>query len=751
MSSGNSSQGQWGRFARTGASAGLGWGFLTGLLVCYLEYPFPNYTLVGNEILVEFFRRYVSTSIARAVDTPFNLMGLYILGGLALGTLIGALAGTVATLLGRTPGPRLRWTIAVAVMGGLLLSGYFALGLMHYRLPGGITLSLLTVLVLFAFLITTAVALILSRFLSNQDRAFHGAILPAFALLLVLIEVVSVWQNHSSRGVNATGAPSGGGSKVVIFCLDGLGWGVLAPLLRAGELPAIASLMESGSSGILRSTLPPIKSPLVWTSVATCRLPKDHKVFDFLSYSKEKGRWMTTTNRVRKKPTFWEILTELDVPVDVLSWYPSWPPDSIRGLMLTDRATYTAAIPERVYPEEYSPFLDSLLEDIKPRIDLLRTRFTSYNPELDEDASSEDPEKDLRKSAIQILDQTYIRDRVTLAFALRRIREGRGDVMAIYFRGTDSMQHKFRKYHAAEHDPLLASLLYNVSDWEREKLGSVIDEYIRFVDECIGTILEQLDPFTTVMVLSDHDSGYRYDRQLIVRAPNLFDYLGWMKWEDGELDLSQTRIYGVRDPSEADVFRFFANLKGREGHGIISEAELPTLLESAEETLRSLKTVAGTPLLLDVKRGAGTGTGASEGDLLGRINPAALGGMLPMPDGATMPVSKIASYSPKSGNHRITGVLILSGNKIVPGKRIRGATIYDIIPTVFHLLGLPLASDWEGSPILSAMERKFRRENPVRWVTSYEGMGFSEGGSLPDSEGANDAIREELRSLGYIQ
>ncbi len=739
------------RFIRTGAVSGLGYGLLTGFLVCFLEYPYPNYTLVGNEIMVEIFRRFLSSSVARALDTPFHLMLLYALGGMAAGALTGALAGAVAAVLHRSPGPRLRWGIVLALLGGILLSSYLTLGLFHYRLPKGAVLSIMAAIVLIAFLVSTTFAFLLTRLVPNRNRTVRKRVLPAAALLLVLVEVTSVWHARATHGKGATTGPPAGGSKVVLFCLDGLGWGVLGPLLRAGELPALASLMENGSAGIIRSTLPPIKSPLVWTSVATSRLPKDHKVLDFLSYSSEKGRWMATTNRVRKKPTYWDILSELEVPVDVLSWYPSWPPDSIRGLMLTDRATYTAAIPDRVFPDKYNPFLDSLLADLKPRIGTLRKRFTSYDPEVDEVTLPDDAEKELRKSAVQILDQTYIRDRVTLAFALRRIREGQGDVMAIYFRGTDSMQHKFRKYHAAIHDPLLASLLYDVSDWEKEKLGPVIDEYIRFVDESIGTILENLDPSTTIMVLSDHDSGYRYDRQLLVRAPYLLNYLGWMIWKDEELDMSQTRIYGVKDPEKADVIRFFVNLMGREDRGIISETRFPTLLRSAEETLRSLRTIAGTPLLLDVKRGVSAGTDRSKGDLLGRINPAALGGKLPGKDGGTTLVSEIASYSPKSGNHRISGILIMSGNRIVPGRRIRGATIYSIVPTIFYLLGLPLASDWEGTPILSAIEKEYRLENPVQWVTSYDGMGFPKTGPLPDSEGPSEAIREELRSLGYIQ
>ncbi len=413
--------------------------------------------------------------------------------------------------------------------------------------------------------------------------------------------------------------------------------------------------------------------------------------------------------------------------------------------MLTDRATYFT-IPDRVYPGSYEPFLDSLLADLRPRIASLRKRFTPYDPSSDRDTGG----ADLRRSAVEILDQTCIRDKVTLAFALRRLREGQSDVMAVYFRGSDAMQHKFRKYYAAVHDPLLAAFLYDIKDWEKDELGPVIDSYIRFIDESIGRIVKNLDPGTTVIVLSDHDSGYRYDRQIVVRPGALLERLGWTVPGANGIDMNRSRIYGVKDPERADVIRFYANLRGREETGVITPDELDRVLADAASTLRSLRTESGIPLFLEVTPGKSAGRKNGGGDLLARINPDALGGVL-SGEGGSLAVSKIASRSPKSGNHRISGILVLSGGDIRKGKRIRGATIYDIVPTLFYLLGLPVAADWVGDPILSAIDGDFVKSHPVRAISTYDDVPFGGRGGPVETEGADEAVRRELRSLGYIQ
>ncbi len=305
------------RYLNTGGAVGLALGFLVGMLVCVFEFPFPNYTLVGNELIVELLRRFLSPQAARAVDSPFRFLLLYALGGAAFGAVAGGLAALVVPLTGRKPSRRGRVGILFTLVATLILTGYSTLFVLHFRLPDRQGILITAFFFLLSLAISAALSFGVSRLVPPAESVRGHRVLPAVLILLLLAETLSIRGAVATHGRGEEGMALTG-KKVVLICLDGLGWGVIEPLLKAGELPALGALIENGSHGILRSTLPPIKSPQVWTSVATDRLPADHKVYDFLSYSVERGKWVTTTNRIRRKPAYWDILAADDIPVDVL-------------------------------------------------------------------------------------------------------------------------------------------------------------------------------------------------------------------------------------------------------------------------------------------------------------------------------------------------------------------------------------------------------------------------------------------------
>jgi predicted AlkP superfamily phosphohydrolase/phosphomutase len=342
-----------------------------------------------------------------------------------------------------------------------------------------------------------------------------------------------------------------------------------------------------------------------------------------------------------------------------------------------------------------------------------------------------------------------VRDEVTLGFARDCLRRGQPDCLVVYFRGIDSMQHKFRKYHGAVHDPLLAGFLYDVTPGEAEQLGGVIDRYAEYLDECLGAIVTMLEPETTVLVVSDHGHGYRSDSQVNLRPNALLVPLGWTDLSDGKIDFATSRVYGRQDPTRPDVLRIYVNVVGRGESGFVPRGDLNEVLEEARSTLTGLRTSGGKPLFEEVERGRGVGTSGSDGDLRCRFNWEALGGTVAIGD-REMPVAEFAYQTPKSGNHRITGLILLSGGDAAKGRRIRGADVFDVVPTLFRLLDLPLSREWEGDPVEEALAPAFRELTEPRWVRSYE---TGDPGAWEDTvtEGADEAVLEELRSLGYIQ
>jgi hypothetical protein len=100
--------------------------------------------------------------------------------------------------------------------------------------------------------------------------------------------------------------------------------------------------------------------------------------------------------------------------------------------------------------------------------------------------------------------------------------------------------------------------------------------------------------------------------------------------------------------------------------------------------------------------------------------------------------------------HRAEGTIILAGPGIVRGKRIEGATVYDIAPTILVLAGLPVGRDMDGRPLVEAIAPSYLKVRPVASIETYETEART-GEQEPVASPVDDETKEMLRSLGYIK
>ena len=122
-------------------------------------------------------------------------------------------------------------------------------------------------------------------------------------------------------------------------------------------------------------------------------------------------------------------------------------------------------------------------------------------------------------------------------------------------------------------------------------------------------------------------------------------------------------------------------------------------------------------------------------------------------------------YGQAADWHRKYGVVILGGAPFRKHHELNEASVLDITPTVLALLGLPVAEDMDGRPILEAFEPQFLQEHPIRYVPTYEtgpvaslpataGEGGvqpkRDGESTPVDPGGDRDLKEKLQSLGYL-
>ncbi|MEE9219616.1 MAG: alkaline phosphatase family protein, partial [Acidobacteriota bacterium] len=117
--------------------------------------------------------------------------------------------------------------------------------------------------------------------------------------------------------------------------------------------------------------------------------------------------------------------------------------------------------------------------------------------------------------------------------------------------------------------------------------------------------------------------------------------------------------------------------------------------------------------------------------------------------GAERPAHQPPNIEGRPGEwHRSYGVFLMHGPG-VPAGRIDTVTLYDVAPTVLHLLGLPAGEDMRGEVLAPA--KAVRRSQPAR-IASWEEVGVqaAPSGAAPASIYDEEVIAR-LRSLGYIQ
>jgi len=104
-----------------------------------------------------------------------------------------------------------------------------------------------------------------------------------------------------------------------------------------------------------------------------------------------------------------------------------------------------------------------------------------------------------------------------------------------------------------------------------------------------------------------------------------------------------------------------------------------------------------------------------------------------------------------TGMHDRTAVLIARGPAIAPSGRLEGAAVEDIAPTVLALMGLPVPDDMDGHVLTEIIADSYLAEHPIRTIPSYEPLLGERRRRAGVESTMDESIREQLKSLGYIE
>ena len=78
-----------------------------------------------------------------------------------------------------------------------------------------------------------------------------------------------------------------------------------------------------------------------------------------------------------------------------------------------------------------------------------------------------------------------------------------------------------------------------------------------------------------------------------------------------------------------------------------------------------------------------------------------------------------APTSPESTRTPPTAFSFSTAPGSLAGKKLQGASVVDVAPTLLYLMGLPLGRDMDGSLLTDVLDDELKKSQPVTFISSY--------------------------------
>ncbi|MDH3628806.1 MAG: alkaline phosphatase family protein [Acidobacteriota bacterium] len=305
-------------------------------------------------------------------------------------------------------------------------------------------------------------------------------------------------------GCEATDDPESSPPQVAIIGWDGATWAVMEPLLRAGQLPNVQALLDRGGRGVLLAE-PPLRSPALWTTLATGFPPADHGIHDFQLPDPQTGLPILAATIHRQRAPLWTIASRHEREVGMVGWWTTWPAEPVHGWLVSDhladnRWDHWAKRPDR---ESYQlTFPPELAESLRPQAVTAQDVTPETLAHLAAFDQRERTEMMLATRPVifhgpSVLRHGYATDASNARFAVELLdRNGQPDLFATVFILSDVVGHVF--WHHLEPEQLRGP------NPAGDRLAETIPNIYRQLDTWTGELLSRLSPETLVLLISDH-------------------------------------------------------------------------------------------------------------------------------------------------------------------------------------------------------------------------------------------------------
>ena len=541
--------------------------------------------------------------------------------------------------------------------------------------------------------------------------------------------------------------------RTFVIGIDGGDFALVQKWIDEGKLPNLAKIQKEGSSGKLRSTIPPITGA-AWSTFQTGTNPGKHGAFNWFKRKEGEYRASPVTYNDIAEPTLWQILSQQDKKVGVIGVPVTYPPEKVNGFLVPGLLT-----PKESKNQSYPKDIIKEVREIAPDYKFSPKEWTrGYDP---------------HKWVDELVDDIDNKLNVTTHF----MDSKEWDMMMVHFMETDQVQHFMWNYHEDD------------KDWD-----PVFDIYKK-ADEAVGRINDKLNEDDTLLIMSDHGFGpLNYDFHIdtwllredyikfkdnfstqfkkfffnrgvnkeslypigeylypVVNKINFINnvldvasnpVLEWLFLSSQNVDWENTVAY-----SHSEIGHIYLNVKGREPRGCVAPEDVPKVRQEIMEKLRNLKNpFTGEKITSQVY----------EGDKYYHGDKAHLApDIIFLPD--NMEIIGKGAYEFlthktvnksrfQTGHHRMEGMFFGKGPNIQSNNKVN-AGIIDLAPTILYNLGLPVLESMDGEVMATAFTNEYKMEQKLKMTNKNElDLNIKKDGKDDDDE----EMRERLKGLGYV-
>jgi predicted AlkP superfamily phosphohydrolase/phosphomutase len=497
--------------------------------------------------------------------------------------------------------------------------------------------------------------------------------------------------------------------KVVLFGVDGATWTLFSKFIADGDLPNFERVVKGGAHGTLMSTVPAVTVPS-WTSMFTGVNPGKHGITDFILNIN--GKFSFGTSNFRRVDTIWQLMSKSNMKSIVVNEPATFPPDQINGIMTTGLMTPPGSM--YVHPRE----LKSELERVSGGYwtDLPLDYYMTVNKDVDK--------------AYSMIEQFADK---TSKVGLHLASNYEWDALAVIFVSTDKIQHtlwhkpEYIRKHYIQMDGLLGQYM-DLAAKEDANLLITSDHgfgplrqtfYINSWLAHIG-----LQKRKTNFVALATKIGITPTRlAMLLKKLHLYDYVLRRLIKS---DVIVDAAFQYDRPIDMEKSIAFSKA---EGIFLNRDLAKDRYEETRHEIIRKLEVVAdqkGNPVVLKVHRREEVMSGQyldRAPDILFTLND----GYCPTyysdgPNSEYIGDDKggYKGGTANTGIHRPEGIFMSYGPDVRAHRLGVAPTVWDIAPTILHMMNLPIPSYMDGA----VMKEIFKDESgmAIREIkkTGYE-------------------------------